>query len=97
MLTRAQGRRLSARLEVLALRLALEPATTVAVPAAKPDVRLTVLSKGEVLATLFLWDNTALWQRPGQPDVRGRITPTEAQDIQMLLEQALAASAEPTR
>ena len=96
-LDRDQGRPLFARLQVLTLRMAQEPRTTGAVPGTEPSLQLTVLSNGNALAVLRLWDGVALWQRPDQAAVLFGVSAAETQAWLLLAEQALAASAVPSR
>jgi hypothetical protein len=65
------------------------PATTA--PVNEPTLRLTLLSQGQSVATLVLWTDTALWQRPGQPGLLSGIGPAEAQALLQPAQQALAA------
>jgi hypothetical protein len=96
-LDRAQGRPLYARLQVLTLSVAQELGATGAAPVTEPSLQLTVLSQGQLLAVLRLWDGVALWQRPGQADLLNGISAADTQAWLQLAEQALAASPEPSR
>jgi hypothetical protein len=92
-LDRPLGEHLFATAQRLASRMQ-QPSTPVSgVPGAEPTLRLRILSQGQTLAIMELWDESALWRRPGQADVRANITSAEAQAL--LLEARLFLASSP--
>jgi hypothetical protein len=90
-LDRAQGQRLYARMVRLVRQTSAALLPPSVVPATEPALRLTVLSQGQTLAVMGLWDGTVLWHRPAQADVIASVSAADAQALLQLARQALAA------
>jgi hypothetical protein len=92
-LDRPLGQHLFAATQQLASRMQQQSRSVPEVPGAEPTLRLSILSQGQTLAVLELWDESALWRRPGQADVRASIATAEVQAL--LLEARLFLASSP--
>jgi hypothetical protein len=92
-LDRPLGEHLFAVTQRFASRMQQQPTAVSGVAGTEPTLRLRILSQGQTLAVLELWDESALWRRPGQADVRANITSAEAQAL--LLEARLFLASSP--
>jgi hypothetical protein len=90
-LDRAKGQSLYASMVRLARQIPPAPLAPPAAPASEPVLRLTVLSQGQTLAVMGLWDGTVLWQHPAQANVIGNIAAADVEALLQRARQALAA------
>jgi hypothetical protein len=95
-LDRAQAQKLFAGMVRLVRQLGQMPAaprTPSGAPATEPVLRLTVVSQGQTLAVLVLWDATGQWQRPAKDDVTGSVSAADVQALLQLARQSMGAEA----
>jgi hypothetical protein len=95
-LDRAQAQKLFAGMVRLVRQLGQMPAaprTPSGAPATEPVLRLTVVSQGQTLAVLVLWDATGQWQRPAKDDVTGSVSAADVQALLQLARQSMGADA----
>jgi hypothetical protein len=95
-LDRAQAQKLFAGMVRLVRQMGQMPAaprTPPGAPATEPVLRLTVVSQGQTLAVLVLWDAAGQWQRPAKDDVTGSVSAADVQALLQLARQSMGADA----